>query len=101
MNAVADIKDVKQVIYHITGSHVTKVLGNRVAAYRANGKVVTSVYDEKTSITTVTIAAGEFDARTVQESHDALNAPVVVAKTDDAKKEGEGETKEGEAAAPE
>jgi len=93
LHAVADIKDVKQVIYHITGSHVTKVLGNRVAAYRANGKVVSSV--EKDSITTVTIAAGEFDARTVQESHDALNAPVV-APTEETKKEGEGEKKEGD-----
>lgn len=92
-NAITGIKDVKQAVYKITGAHVTKVLGNRVAAYRANGKVTTSVYDEKTFITTVTIAAGEFDVRTVQESHAALNAPAATT-TDDTKKEGDAKAEE-------
>ena len=89
-------KDVKKVVVKITGAHVTKVLGNRVAAYRAKGKVTTNVYDEKTFISTITIAADAFDDRTVQDSHAALTAPVkpVETKTDEAgKTEGDGDKK--------
>lgn len=86
-------KDGKQVVVKITGAHVTKVLGNRVAAYRAKGKVTTNVYDEKTFISTITIAADAFDDRTVQDSHNALTEPV---KPDDTKKDGADDKKDGD-----
>lgn len=101
-------KDVKQVVIKVTGAPTTKTLGNRLVAYRLAGKLSEDAkFDATTNITTVTIAASEYDARTLQESHDALSAPVaaaVVAPAGDAapeKKEGEGEAapeekKEGE-----
>ena len=84
-------KDVKQVVYKVTGAPVTKVLGNRLAAYRLAGKLAEDAkFDDKTNITTVTIAASAYDDRTLQASHDALNAaPPAAAPAPEEKKEGE------------
>lgn len=94
-------KDVKQVVYKVTGAPVTKVLGNRLCAYRLAGKLAEDAkFDDKTNITTVTIAASAYDDRTLQASHDALNAapaPAAEPKTEENKEATTEEKKEPEA----
>jgi len=73
-------KDVKAVVYKVTGAPHTKVLGNRVAAYRLKGKLAEDAkYDDKENRTTVSIAAEAYDERTLQQSADALKAAATTA----------------------
>lgn len=87
-------KDVSQVVFKVTGAHVTKVLGNRLVAYRPAGKLAEDAkFDDKTNVLTVTVAASPFDDRTLQASHDALNAaPAPAPPVTEEKKEGDPET---------